>query len=154
MIPSHDELAGVVDLFGGLTHDELVQAFRDLAARREGDFEPRRISESIEEARCKYYLVEFDHDGATLLVAGPTALPTLPAGGEDLPYLLSSEPRVVPRDTLARLVEERLRGEAARAVAADDGDRMNDLLDICYDADAWAPIDTSDIRERLAAALD
>jgi hypothetical protein len=59
----------------------------------------------------------------------------------------------VSREDLARSVEGRLRGDAARAVAAGDDDRMRELLDVTYDLETWAPVDVSEVRLRLDDAL-
>ena len=34
MDPTLDQLAGAVDLFGGLTREELIQGFEDISARK------------------------------------------------------------------------------------------------------------------------
>lgn len=95
-----------------------------------------------------------DGDGDTeLLTVGPVAFPTLPDEAEDLPHILDIERRTVSRASLARAVETRLRGDAARAVATEDESRMQHLFDVTYDLEAWAPVDVGEVRERLEAAL-
>jgi hypothetical protein len=89
----------------------------------------------------------------TRLTVGPVAFPTLPAEAEDLPHILEYPMRSVPRAALSRTVETRLRGDAARAVAAGDVDRMRHLLDVTYDLEAWAPVDVGEVRSRLDDAL-
>jgi hypothetical protein len=87
------------------------------------------------------------------LTVGPVAFPALPAAAEDLPHILDYDTRSVSRAALARAVEERLRGDAARAVAADDADRIRHLFDVTYDLETWAPVDVAEVRERLSDAL-
>ena len=150
MDPTPDELAGMVDLFGGLTREELVGAIEDLAARAGTPFEAAAVADRIDEAVEGFYLVEVGADGAALLVAGPAALPALPDHGDDLPHLLDVDERDVDRTERARAAEERLRAAAARAVNEADRDRAAALLDVCYDLDAWAGADTGAIRAHLA----
>ncbi|MFB6352929.1 MAG: hypothetical protein ABEJ92_02470 [Halobacteriales archaeon] len=160
MPPTPDELAGTVDGFGGLTREELVGALSDLAARTGEDLDPDAVERAIDDAVARYYLLEVGSDAVgggpdePLLVAGPAALPTLPAGGGDLPHLLDVEPRTVDRRAAARQVEERLRGDAAAAVDDGDDDRAERLLDACYAVEAWGPVDLGDAKEQLADLLD
>lgn len=146
---SGDELAGVVDLFGGLTRTELEDAIAELAFKR-GEEAPD--GSAIESAIEAYTLVEFDRAGETVLVAGPAAFPTLPEGAADLPHILDVESRELDRSALGTAVEERFRGEAARAVAGSDHDRIAQLVDVSYDLEAWAPVDLATARDRLDAA--
>lgn len=145
-----DDLAGVVDLFGALTRDELDRAVEELAFKRDAD-PPEGL---VDRAREAFALVAYEPPaGEPLLVAGPTAFPTLPAGAEDLPHILDVEPREVSREQVARAVEERFRAETASAVADDDRERMQALLDASYDVEAWGPVDLGAVRERLDDAL-
>lgn len=139
---SADELAGVVDLFRVLTRDELDDALTELAFKRGEDPPAGSI---VEDAVVSYHLVECE-DG---LAVGPTAFPTIPTGATDLPHIMSVEPREIDRDRLARAVEERFRGETARAVAAGDDDRIEYLRDVSYDLEAWGAVDLTRVRDRL-----
>jgi hypothetical protein len=142
-----DELAGIVDLFGALTREELGSACSELAYRR-GEDPPE---DAVEAALSEFALVRFDADGEDdeLLAPGPAAFPTLPEGAEDLPHILDVETRSVDRATVARAAEERLRTEAAQAVTAGDTERADELLDISYDIEAWGGVDLSGVRDRL-----
>lgn len=153
MDPSPDELAGVVDLFGTLTREELHGAIADLAARAGTRFEPAELDERIDEAVAAYYLVPVGEGPDAALASGPAALPVLPEGGEDLPHLLEADARSVDRSRLADRTEERIRADAARAVNAGDEDRALKLLDVCYELDAWAGVETAEIRDRLERFL-
>lgn len=145
MTPTPDELAGIADLFGALTREELAEAVENVAARTGETFDPGEIDAAISAACEEYYLIDVDG----LLAPGPAALPTLPEHGADLPHMMSIEARTIDRETVARAAEESLRAEAAQAVAAEDGDRARELLDVCYEIDSWGPTDLSDVRERL-----
>lgn len=150
MPPSPDELAGAVDLFGGLTRDELRRGFEDLAARGGWTFDAERFDAALDDARERYYLVVIEQDGDRLLVPGPAALPTLPPGGEDLPHLLEIGPRAIERQDLETAVERRIREEAATAINDGDDVSADRLLDTCFDAEAWGSLDLGDVRDALA----
>ena len=153
MQPDLDELAGVADLFGALTRPELRTAFHDLAARAGEAFDGDALDDAVEDALDGYYLVAVKDGGRELLAGGPVALPRLPEGGEDLPHLVDVERRAVDRETLAEAAHVRLRGDAARAVADGDDERIATLLDVCYDLEAWGPVETDELRDRLDDAL-
>jgi len=140
-----DELAGVVDLFGALTRDELSEALIELAFKQGRDVDEEAVDAAIERALSEYALVRVSHDDETLLVPGPTAFPTVPDGGTDLPHILDAERREVPRDLLGDAFEARVRDELADA----DADRREFLLDVTYDAEAWADVDGPALRERI-----
>jgi hypothetical protein len=152
---SPDELAGIVDLFGALSREELRSACSELAYRR-GEEPPEDAADA---ALSEFALVRFETDaeaGGTvgdtadeLLAPGPAAFPTLPEGAEDLPHILDVETRAVDRETVARAAETRLRTEAAQAVSAGDAERAAELLDVSYDIEAWGGLDLSGIRDRL-----
>ena len=149
-----DELAGVVDGAGGLTRAELRTAVDDLVARAGASLETD-LEAAVTAAIDRYYLIELpappgvEADGP-LLVPGPAALPRLPEGGEDLPHLIDVEPRPVDREAAALAVEDRLRADAARAVAEADASRATLLLDACYEVEAWGPVDLDDVKAGLA----
>ena len=147
-----DELAGVVDLFGALTRGELERALSELAYRRGEDADD--AGAAVDRAVREYFLVEVDVGGESVLAAGPVAFPTLPEGASDLPHILDVEERDPDRAAVARATEERLRADAARAVAEDDEARMTRLVDVTYDLESWGPADAADVRERLDAALE
>jgi hypothetical protein len=142
-----DDLAGIVDLFGALTPAELDRALEELAfkAGRSPPEEP-----VVERASRSYHLVECDGR----LVAGPAAFPSLPADAGDLPHIMGIDERPVDREAAGRAAEERFRGEAARALAADEPDRVERLLDVSYDLETWGPVEVADVRRRLDAARE
>jgi len=142
---SGDDLAGIVDLFGALTREQLRTALDELAYRR--GVEPPgedRVDAAVE----SYALFEYDPpDGdEPLVVAGPAAFPTVPEGGEDLPHIMDVADRSVDREALGRAAVERL---AAAGDADPDPEERERLLDLTYDLEAWAPVDATAVRERL-----
>jgi len=158
MTATGDELAGVVDLFGALTREELSQALTELAFKQGAAVDDAAVTDAIETAITDYVLVEYkakggDANSESLLTVGPAAFPTLPPNAEDLPHILDYEKRAVDRDRLAEQVQTRLKAEAHEAVAADDADRAAVLLDVSYDLEAWATVETDAIRASLSATL-
>lgn len=158
---THDELAGIVDLFDALTREELEQALVELAYRRGSDVREDIVSETVGEAIQEYYLVSLpasavngEAEAEELLVVGPVAFPMLPAEGEDLPHILDIPERTVDRSAAAEHVAERLHEEAAVAVTDADDERAATLVDVTYDAEAWGAVELTDIRERLLALVD
>jgi hypothetical protein len=147
---THDELAGVVDLFGALTRVELQEALSELAFKQAADPPEEAV---VEAALAAYALVAYEPDDADdeWLVAGPAAFPALPEGAEDLPHIMDVPERSVDREALAAAVEERFRTDAARAVADEDDERVARLLDVSYDLETWGPVDLGTARDRLDA---
>jgi len=151
-----DELAGVVDLFGGLTRVELERALSEVAFRAGGSVDDDVLGERIDEAVDSFVLVRHGRDGTDepLFVAGPAAFPTAPDHAEDLPHILDVEPRHPDREALAVAVSERF-GRAVEDVVEDgDEERGARLLEIGYDLETWGPIDVADERDRLDALLE
>lgn len=145
-----DDLAGVADLFGGLTRPELGRALAELAYRSGEEDDPDAYDEPIRRAVDDYYLVAIEGDAEwPLLVPGPVAFPSLPEGASDLPHILDVESRTVDRERAAERVARRLREEATEVHAAGDSGRAADLLNVTYDAEAWADLDLGDVRETL-----
>jgi hypothetical protein len=163
---THEELAGIVDLFGALTPTELERALSELAFKRGEETSAEALSGAVETAIEEYYLVEYDPadaadapsydlaDDEQLLVVGPVAFPTLPENAEDLPHILDVEERSVDRAVVGRQVASRLLTDAAQAVNDDDGERIDHLLDVSYDLEVWAPVDVDDVQARLHDALE
>ncbi len=177
---AYDELAGVVDLFGAVTRAELERALDELAFRQGEAADAEALRDAVEGAVEAYYLVAYRPDGDAgdaegvaggggadaadgggdaaegdpeLLAVGPVAFPTLPPDAEDLPHIMDVPDRTVDHEALGRRVLERLREDAARAVDAGDDERVEHLLDVTYDLEAWAPVEVSEVRKRLDVAL-
>ena len=149
-----DELAGVVDLFGTLTREELESALGELAFKRGETVDEDAIDEAIDAAVEDYSLVAVERDDATLLAPGPVSFPTLPDGAEDLPHIMDVPDRAVDDESVVESAERRLRADAARAVDTDADERIERLLDVSYDLETWGATDVSDVRDRLDAALE
>ncbi|WP_327052151.1 DUF7109 family protein [Halomicrococcus gelatinilyticus] len=149
MSRTRDELAGVVDLFGALTRAELAEGLAELAFKQGKSVDESAFDSVIDRAVEDYYLVEADHDDETVLVPGPVAFPSVPENGEDLPHIMDVPDRDVDRTGLGERTCDRLRSEAEAAAEAGDEERAGYLIDVSYDLEAWAPVDTGDVRERL-----
>lgn len=144
-----DELAGVVDLFGGLTRDELQRALEELAFKRGDEPDSDAVAAAVAGAVESYHLVAVERDEEALLVAGPVAFPTLPAHAEDLPHIMAVDERSVDRETAAAAARDQLDTDAVTAAKTGDGERAAALVDVCYDLETWADVDTADLRDRL-----
>ncbi|AGB36527.1 DUF7109 family protein [Natronococcus occultus] len=160
-----DELAGVVDLFGGLTRAELDRALAEAAFRDGGsEVDPDVLEARIDRALESFSLVAYEppagsapdgvEPGEELLVAGPTAFPTVPDGAEDVPHILDIEPRRFDREALGETVRESFVATAEEAIADSDHDRIETLLDASYDVETWAPVELADERARLEDVLE
>ena len=149
MTLSPDEVAGIVDLFGALTREELDRALEELAYRRDEAIPDEDVAAALE----AYALVAYESEDAELLAVGPAAFPTLPDGSEDLPHILDAEVRAPDREALATAAERRFRADVARAVDAGDATRIERLLDVSYDLEAWGDVSLAALRERLDDAL-
>lgn len=146
-----DELAGIVDLFGLLGRDDVVDAMREIAFRRGDTFDEETAAATIDEAVADFVLVQFELDDEPVLVSGPTAFPMLPEGAEDLPHILDAERRDVDRSVLAAPIRNRL---TRAAMSVSDPIRAQELIDVTYDAEAWTEVDLEDVRKRLADVTD
>jgi hypothetical protein len=93
-----------------------------------------------------------ERDGQEWLVVGPTAFPTLPEGGEDLPHIMDDAGTSVPEDDRVAAAIERFRADAADAVDGGDESRIRHLLDVSYDLEVWGDVEVGDVRERLDRA--
>ena len=155
MNPTGDELAGIVDLFGALTHDELHRAIVELAARTDGSTVDRDVVDSwIGEAQVAYVLVEHPVDGADGYVTGPAAFPTVPPHAEDLPHILDVPRRTVDRESIATRIEARIDDAVAETVATGDTERARELIDLSYDAEAWSPVELETQRSTLGELFE
>ncbi|WP_458189349.1 DUF7109 family protein [Haladaptatus sp. NG-WS-4] len=153
MSKTKDELAGVVDLFGTLTRDELAEALAELAFKQGKEVDESAFEAVIEDSVTDYYLVEADAEGEAVLVPGPVAFPAMPENGEDLPHIMDVPERTVDREGLGERVLERLRRETD-ADGETDEERVRYLIDVSYDLEAWAPVEAGDVRTRLDESLD
>ncbi|ADB60178.1 hypothetical protein Htur_1288 [Haloterrigena turkmenica DSM 5511] len=154
-----DELAGVVDLFGGLTRAELERALSEAAFRADGQsVDEAALETAIEDALESFALIRHeqtvDGERRSLLVAGPTAFPSVPDHAEDVPHILDVDRRRLDREALGETAREQFTDAVEAAEAADDEDRIRHLIDVSYDVEAWSPVELAAERERLEAALE
>jgi hypothetical protein len=152
MEPTADELAGVVDLFGALTREELVEALSELAFKRGEEVE--KPAGAIDDAVASYHLVTVADDEGKLLAVGPAAFPELPEGATDLPHIMDVPERSIDRDRLAAAVEERFREESVVALRSENDEFLARLLDVSYELEVWGPVDVAETRTRLEAATE
>jgi len=180
-VAARDDVAGIVDLFGTLTRAELRRALSELAFKQGADADPAALDAAVAQAIREYHLVPVDTPGddpspgtadddavapaadddavATVadddeLAVGPTAFPSLPPNAEDLPHILDVEDRDVDRAALAERVHDRLGREVDAALDAGDAARLETLLEVTYDLEAWAPVEADDVRERIESGLE
>lgn len=150
---SPDEVAGVVDLFGGLTPGELARALAELAYKRGAEYDLKRYEPAVDDALGSYHLVRLDRTASGtdgLLVAGPAAFPDLPQGGRDLLHILDVEPRETDREAATLAAVERFHRDVTVAVERGDSDRVATLLDVSYELETWGSVDLSRVRDRLS----
>lgn len=148
-----DELTGVVELFGALARPELEQALVELAFKQGREVDEDAFDAAIEAALDEYGLVEAEHDGESVLLAGPAAFPSLPENATDLPHIMDVEKRELDRADVGATVRDQLLDDADEAVANGDEERAALLLDVSYDLEAWAPVEADEVRDRLDALL-
>lgn len=171
-VAARDDVAGIVDLFGTLTRAELRQALSELAFKQGADADPEALDAAVAQAIREYHLVPVDAEEAEQspatadedavatvadddeLAVGPTAFPSLPPNAEDLPHILDVEERDVDREALAERVHDRLVREVDAALDEGDAARLETLLDVTYDLEAWAPVEADDVRERIESGLE
>ncbi|WP_418282902.1 DUF7109 family protein [Halorubrum sp. DTA98] len=158
-VAARDELAGVVDLFGALTRAELSRALSELAFKRRTEVDDAAIDAAIDAGLSAYYLVAAPADAVDgvddeALAVGPAAFPSLPPNAEDLPHILDVPDRDVDRDRLAATVLDRLSEDVTDAIDDGDEDRLEALIDVTYDVEAWATTDAAGIRERIVDATE
>lgn len=152
---SGDELAGIVDMFGGVTRAELGDALVELAFKRGEERTASDFTDQIDDAIDAYQLVELDSEavagveGEHAVVAGPAAFPTLPAEAPDLRHILDVPEREVDRELAGEQTAERLHEEAVVALRSDDEEAVGRLLDLSYDIELWAPIELAETRRLL-----
>jgi hypothetical protein len=145
-----DDLAGVVDMFGGLSREDLAAALVELAFKQGEDAKPSAFEDDIDSALREYELVELEPgDEGGILVAGPAAFPMLPEEAEDLHHILDADQREIDREEAGTAAADKLHRDAVSAIDAGDSAEMQRLIDLSYDIEAWASVDLSETRDRL-----
>jgi hypothetical protein len=82
-------------------------------------------------------------------VVGPSAFPTIPDGTQDLRHILDIESRGIDRERAGEAAMARLREEAMLAVEMGETAEIEQLIDVSYDIEAWAPVELAEIRAEL-----
>ncbi|MDJ1431052.1 hypothetical protein [Halostagnicola sp. A-GB9-2] len=162
-----DELAGVVDLFGGLSRDELERALSEAAFRADGrSIDEGALEEAIDDGLESFTLLEctvaeMTTDPRTLdaedqfYVSGPAAFPEVPEYAEDVPHILDIDRRRFDREALGETARDRFSDAIDEALnGARSDERLEYLLEVSYDIEAWAPVELADERGRLEEGLD
>jgi hypothetical protein len=154
-----DEIAGVVDLFGGLTQAELERALSELAFRHGTETEPEAFEPAIDDAVQSYHLVSLDPAVADadidkqVFVPGPVAFPELPADARDLPHILDIPERSIDSDRANEAVADRFREDVRAALDVGDESRTETLVDVSYELEAWGDLDLSTERDDLVEEI-
>lgn len=153
---SGDELAGIADLFGGLTRTELGEACAELAFKRGEEYDPERFTPAIDAAIEAYLLIRVVPEGVEgvsldepVYVPGPVAFPDLPDGATDLVHIFDIDERAVDRQAARIAAVEMFREDVERALESGDDDRQRELVDVSYELEAWGTDDLAAERERL-----
>lgn len=145
---SGDELAGVVELLGGLTRAELDSAVEELAFKRGTEYDPEAVATAVDEALEAYHLVAVGSDPA-VFVPGPAAFPSMPEGADDLPHIMEVPERSVDDEDAVAAARAKLEADAMAAADAGDERRAARLVDVSYDLEAWGSVDAADLRDVL-----
>lgn len=150
-----DELAGVVDLFGALTREELGQALVELAYKQGEDCDPSTFDPDVDDAIETYHLVSVDSSdsGEEWIFPGPVAFPELADGATDLPHIMAIEQRSIDRERLGEAGKAQFTQDTDEAVTAGETERIEQLIDVSYELEVWAPVDVAAERGRLDDAL-
>ena len=153
-----DELAGVVDLFGALSRAELGQALVELAFKRGEDCDRSAFDENIDDALTTYHLVAVESAGedtgfSELLFPGPVAFPELADGATDLPHIMDIDDRSINRERLGAAAKAQFQRDTTAAIEAGETARIEQLLDVSYELEVWAPVDLTEARDCLDEKL-
>jgi hypothetical protein len=149
---SGDDLAGVVDALGALTRAELGRALAELAFKQGEETDPEEFDDLIDAAIDEYQLIRITGQSGEedpLVIVGPSAFPTRPAGTQDLRHILDIDDREIDRERAGEAATDRLREEAALAIETGDTETIKTLIDVSYDIEAWAPVTLGEVRDHL-----
>jgi len=149
---SGDDLAGVVDALGALTRAELGEALTELAFKQGDEVDPEEFNGLIDAAIDEYQLIRITGQSGEedpLVIVGPSAFPTRPAGTQDLRHILDIDDREIDRERAGEAATDRLREEAALAIETGDTETIKTLIDVSYDIEAWAPVTLGEVRDHL-----
>ena len=144
---SLDEIAGIVDIFGGLTNGELNTAMEEIAFRRDDSpVSQSWLDQKIEQATEEGILVRQESHDPPLLCVGPVAFPVEPDGAEDLPYILDIPERTVDRESLANELLQNMEADISDTMSSN---QRTAYIELSYDIETWSGVDTSQLRDAL-----
>lgn len=144
---SLDEIAGILQLFGGLTRSELEQAMSEVAFRLDESTPPSSwLDDRLATAQTRGIIVRDESKDPALYVPGPAAFPTAPTGSEDLPHILDIDSRSIDREAIAAQLQDEITDEVDPSTA---DERISTLIDLSYDIETWAGVDAEALRSTL-----
>lgn len=167
-----DELAGIIDVLGAATIDEIRLIVQELAEIRRLEVVDSGDFEQLCESALGEHLIETvsseEVEGAgsdeTYYIPGPNAFPDIPYELSEIIDILELSKREVDMSKVAKSFSSRLKQRAKRlnekidsfsgesANAADISKlekRYSDLLNLYYDFDFWLPGGISDIEDKI-----
>lgn len=154
-----NDIAGIVDIFGGLTRGELGEALAELAFKQGEEYDPSEFADEIDAVIDSYQLVSLDPQSIdtpvddSLLVPGPAAFPTIPEQSQDLRHILDIEERQIDRDTAGEAAADRLHEAAVIALRTEDDEEIDRLIDLSYEIETWAPVELDETRRLMEDGL-
>ncbi|MFW5965140.1 MAG: DUF7109 family protein [Halodesulfurarchaeum sp.] len=146
-----DDLAGILQEFGGLSPAELRQAIAETTFRAGEELPEEHIEAAVSAAIEEFSILPVAVEKRELLVAGPRAFPDPPEAAADLRHILEVSPREIPEAAREAALRERLENELTLSPGPE---RASELIEMTYDAEAWLAIDLSEVRSRLADRVE
>ena len=167
-----DELAGISDVLGAATIEEIHLIVQELAEiRRFEAVSPADVEQLCESALGEHLIEtvsseEVDDGGSdeAYYISGPNAFPDIPYELSEIIDILELSKREVDMSKVAKSFSSRLKQRARRLnesidslseESASDDDfarlekRYSDLLNLYYDYDFWLPGGMSDIEDKI-----
>ena len=167
-----DELAGIIDVLGAATVEEIHLIVQELAEIRRLDAVDPADIEQLYESALDEHLIEIvsseevegaDSDEA-YYISGPNAFPDIPFELSEIIDILELSKREVNMNKVAKSFSSRLKQRAKRLNEKIDSfsgettnvadiskleKRYSDLLNLYYDFDFWLPGGMSDIENKI-----
>ncbi len=159
---SRDELAGIIDVMGAATIDEVVSISMELSYMREEDeSEEERIKKLCQKAKDQHIIETVSSDevkditsnDTEYFIVGPNAFPDYPSELSEIIDILELSERELDMDRVARKFARRLKARLTflknRINELPDPTpidwieelekKYSDLLNLYYDFDSWLP---------------
>ena len=167
-----DELAGIIDVLGAATIEEIHLILQELAEiRRLEDVTPDHVEQLCESALGEHLIETVSSDEVedgvldeVYYISGPNAFPDIPYELSEIFDILELSKREVDMSKVAKSFSSRLIQRARRLnesidslsgelVSDDDFARLEkryrDLLNLYYDYNFWLPGGMSDIEDKI-----